>query len=162
MCIVDPIEKLYQKVLEVLATSASRACPNCGTSGMKDLSCTHITCDKCQKKFCYVCEVAESALEGGFAVHNQWELDAIANRCPMYLHLKWGNDGQNPAAALDSFHRELQTKAIDALKAEVNDEILWSDTVQRKFEGKPIVPPPIYFDPNNLPPDYLLGKEQSD
>jgi hypothetical protein len=164
MCIIDPVEKLYQKVLEVLATSASRTCPTCGTSGMKDLACTHITCDKCQQKFCYVCGVAETALEGGFGVHNQWELNGPpdAKRCPMYLHFKWGNDGENPAAALDSFHRELQTKAIEALKTEVNDESLWNDMVQKKFEGKPIVAPPVYFDPNNLPPEVLLARERAE
>jgi hypothetical protein len=145
LCSVDPVDKLYEKVIETLATSSTRTCPNCGTSGMKDLECTHITCDKCSHRFCYVCGVSESKLEGGFEAHNQWDIHQAedVSRCPMYLHYKWGIP-ENPAAALESFHQELQTKALLKLRAEVDNEGLWMEMVKKKFQDQPIVPLPAY------------------
>jgi hypothetical protein len=67
-----------------------------------------------------------------------------ANRCPTYLHYKWGLR-DNPAAALDSFHRELQTKALGKLKEEVKNDELWMEMVKKKFQDKPIVAPPVYI-----------------
>eukprot|EP00475_Leptophrys_vorax_P005343 TRINITY_DN13243_c0_g1_i4.p1 TRINITY_DN13243_c0_g1~~TRINITY_DN13243_c0_g1_i4.p1 ORF type:complete len:713 (+),score=153.36 TRINITY_DN13243_c0_g1_i4:756-2894(+) len=156
-CSVDPVAKLYGRVLETLAAASSRSCPNCGSSGMKDLACTHITCDKCSQRFCYSCGISESKLEGGFQAHNQWTMDLSEDmkqkRCPLYLQAKWGFDGEDAAAALDNFHRSLQIQAIENLKKEVNDETLWNQMVEERFFGKPIVEPPVLFDPENLPPE---------
>eukprot|EP00475_Leptophrys_vorax_P029680 TRINITY_DN4380_c0_g1_i6.p1 TRINITY_DN4380_c0_g1~~TRINITY_DN4380_c0_g1_i6.p1 ORF type:complete len:780 (+),score=166.81 TRINITY_DN4380_c0_g1_i6:16-2355(+) len=150
-CSADPVDKLYERLLQTLAIGASRTCPSCGVSGMKDLACTHITCDKCKNKFCYVCGVAESKLQGGFSAHNQWDRNnpQDTEHCPMYLHYKWGSDGRNAAAALDSFHRELQIKAVETFKKEVNDDALWNQMVEKKYGDKPIVAPPVYYDGGN-------------
>eukprot|EP00475_Leptophrys_vorax_P002897 TRINITY_DN11649_c0_g1_i2.p1 TRINITY_DN11649_c0_g1~~TRINITY_DN11649_c0_g1_i2.p1 ORF type:complete len:735 (-),score=139.40 TRINITY_DN11649_c0_g1_i2:2496-4478(-) len=149
-CSTDPVEKLYSRVVETLATGSSRSCPNCGTSGMKDLNCTHITCDKCSQRFCYVCGTAESKLEGGFDGHNDWDIhNPQPNKCPMYLHYKYGN-GEDPAQALDSFHRELQISAIAKLKEEVKDDKLWEEMEEKKFNKQPIVAAPDLVDPAHV------------
>jgi hypothetical protein len=106
-------------------------------------------CDKCKQRFCYVCGIAANKLEGGFGVHNQWNFNQApdANRCPTYLHYKWGIPG-NPAAALDSFHRELQTKALEKLKEELKNDEIWMEVVNKKFQGEPIVAQPVYISAN--------------
>jgi hypothetical protein len=148
-CRLDEADKLYFRIIDTLAESSTMKCPSCGTSGKKDLACTHITCDKCSGRFCYMCGIAESALEGGFQEHNQWTLSTPADqkRCPMYVQYKYGDmvngdlkDG-DPGTALESFHLELQTKAIEALKKEVNNNALWSRVEKERFKGH-ILPPP--------------------
>eukprot|EP00475_Leptophrys_vorax_P006076 TRINITY_DN1371_c0_g1_i1.p1 TRINITY_DN1371_c0_g1~~TRINITY_DN1371_c0_g1_i1.p1 ORF type:complete len:749 (+),score=175.73 TRINITY_DN1371_c0_g1_i1:111-2357(+) len=150
VCTNDPVENLYFQVLETLAKASTQACPNCGASGKKDLACTHITCDKCGHRFCYVCGVAENKLPGGFGPHNNWTLDTPPEekKCPGYLHYKWGTvragnvmEG-DAAVALENFHREKQIEAIGKLKQEVNNDRLWVEMERTKFGGKPVIPPP--------------------
>ena len=65
------------------------ACPSCGHFGRKDDECTHITCMKCQVRFCYVCglssaEADKSDPNGSIYHHNDdWDINPL--RCPMYL-----------------------------------------------------------------------------
>eukprot|EP01034_Spumella_vulgaris_P025416 gene25416-31874_t len=70
-----------------------RECPSCGVAGIKDDNCTHITCQACDAKFCYVCGLAEAAANkstsqgrtGTIYAHNvNWKTNP--RRCPMYLH----------------------------------------------------------------------------
>eukprot|EP00475_Leptophrys_vorax_P003663 TRINITY_DN12149_c0_g1_i2.p1 TRINITY_DN12149_c0_g1~~TRINITY_DN12149_c0_g1_i2.p1 ORF type:complete len:402 (-),score=94.37 TRINITY_DN12149_c0_g1_i2:1133-2239(-) len=148
-CKLSEVDKLYLKILDTLAESSTMKCPSCGAAGKKDLACTHITCDKCSRKFCYMCGVAEANLIGGFEVHNQWTLDTPPDekRCPMYVQYKYGDvangdqmDG-DPAVALENFHLELQRKALEDLKKEVNNNSLWSRVEREKFNGS-ILPKP--------------------
>eukprot|EP00475_Leptophrys_vorax_P006356 TRINITY_DN13926_c0_g1_i1.p1 TRINITY_DN13926_c0_g1~~TRINITY_DN13926_c0_g1_i1.p1 ORF type:complete len:576 (-),score=161.14 TRINITY_DN13926_c0_g1_i1:113-1840(-) len=142
LCEIDPEYELYVDVLRILVENATRKCPHCGFIGRKDYACTHITCDKCSKRFCYVCCTKLEDLAGGFGPHNQWTLATPqdSGRCPMYLQHKWGDrltetgeryDG-DPALALDRFHASLQKKAIVAKKASV-DQALWVRMVERRF-----------------------------
>jgi hypothetical protein len=147
-CNDSAMESLYQQVIETLTASSTRSCPNCGTSGMKDLACTHITCDKCSHKFCYVCGKSESEVQGGFEMHNRW-LGVTpwegSTTCPLYLHDYWGN-GESGELALENFHRELQIRALDELKKKFNNDMLWADMIDKKFGGKPLVEPPQKLD----------------
>jgi hypothetical protein len=149
ICSDSALESLYQQVMETLATSASRACPECGSSGMKDLACTHITCDKCKHKFCYVCGKSEKSFEGGFINHNKWTGKTPwegSETCPMYLQDGWGDD-KSAELALENFHRELQCSALEELRKKLNNDMLWQHMIEAKFNGKAIVEPPTKVDP---------------
>eukprot|EP00475_Leptophrys_vorax_P044267 TRINITY_DN8806_c0_g1_i1.p1 TRINITY_DN8806_c0_g1~~TRINITY_DN8806_c0_g1_i1.p1 ORF type:complete len:621 (+),score=176.81 TRINITY_DN8806_c0_g1_i1:151-1863(+) len=140
VCRIDHLEDLYNDVLFTLAEAGSRKCPQCGTVGLKDLACTHITCDKCGSRWCYHCQVLEKNLAGGFSAHNQWNLNTPegSNRCPMYLQYKYGEraagertDG-DPAKSLEKYHRTLQEQAIEKLQART-DPKLWEEMIAKKF-----------------------------
>eukprot|EP00475_Leptophrys_vorax_P002700 TRINITY_DN11514_c0_g1_i1.p1 TRINITY_DN11514_c0_g1~~TRINITY_DN11514_c0_g1_i1.p1 ORF type:complete len:732 (-),score=175.28 TRINITY_DN11514_c0_g1_i1:128-2323(-) len=147
-CKLDEADKLYFLILDALAESSTRKCPSCGTAGKKDLACTHITCDKCRIRFCYVCGLSEQDI-GSFSVHNTWSITTVPDekRCPMYLHYKYGTvpNGNvmegDPAESLDKFHLDLQRQAIDSLKKEVNNRKLWAKVETERFNGR-IIPPP--------------------
>ena len=99
-----------------------------------------MTCGKCQTKFCYVCGRAEAEIREGFTEHYNWYLktDESLNRCPLYLHWKYGEfeaGGRmqgDPATCLHRFHEELQKKAI-AIKEASADEKLWEEMILRNF-----------------------------
>ena len=157
LCEIDPEYELYADVLRILVENATRRCPHCGFVGRKDYACTHITCDKCKKRFCYVCCTKLEDLPGGFGAHNAWNLETPpdAARCPMYLQYKWGDrlteagdkyDGA-PAAALDRFHASLQKRAITAKKATV-DPVLWTRMTEKRFP-KGIFPDGLAQDEND-------------
>jgi hypothetical protein len=89
-------------------------CPNCGIQGMKDDSCTHMTCLNCLQLWCYVCgkkvEDCDRIPNGrnGIIDHNDsWELNP--NRCPMYLTQIVDKDDRWPDGdeylCLARFHR---------------------------------------------------------
>eukprot|EP00475_Leptophrys_vorax_P036610 TRINITY_DN6219_c0_g1_i1.p1 TRINITY_DN6219_c0_g1~~TRINITY_DN6219_c0_g1_i1.p1 ORF type:complete len:651 (-),score=200.27 TRINITY_DN6219_c0_g1_i1:72-2024(-) len=147
---------VYRQILECLARSSARTCPKCKFPGMKDLACTHITCDKCSQMWCYCCGRAIQDLPGqSFQHHNAWTLHSPpgADLCPMYLHYKYGEvpagpdrmEG-NPAVALAKFHLELQKEAIERLKMRTDAEV-WKKTVEQFFPhgvfGENAPPPPI-------------------
>ncbi|CAF0939166.1 unnamed protein product [Rotaria sordida] len=88
-------------------------CPKCGLSGMKDDSCTHMTCPTCSQIWCYFCgkpvEKCDKARNGKNTIydHNQnW--DSNPNRCPMYftqiqdIDKRWGDNEED---CVIMFHR---------------------------------------------------------
>eukprot|EP00475_Leptophrys_vorax_P034831 TRINITY_DN5674_c0_g1_i1.p1 TRINITY_DN5674_c0_g1~~TRINITY_DN5674_c0_g1_i1.p1 ORF type:complete len:569 (+),score=115.04 TRINITY_DN5674_c0_g1_i1:197-1708(+) len=131
---------LYLELLDVLAKASTRVCPSCQFPGMKDLACTHITCSKCNAVWCYHCERNINFFGGSFSAHNEWYLntDAKDDRCPMYLHYKYGDipNGNrmngDPARSLAAFHAELQRKAIAVLK-EKSDPAVWRIMMTFRF-----------------------------
>eukprot|EP00475_Leptophrys_vorax_P001204 TRINITY_DN1064_c1_g1_i1.p1 TRINITY_DN1064_c1_g1~~TRINITY_DN1064_c1_g1_i1.p1 ORF type:complete len:535 (+),score=128.95 TRINITY_DN1064_c1_g1_i1:834-2438(+) len=142
-CSLNSLDQLYLQVLETLAQASSRACPQCLFAGMKDLACTHITCEHCGCKWCYVCGKQESKLGAdGFSGHNQWDLTVPpgVDKCPMYLHYKYGEqvaaNGKiregDPGRALRAFHLEMQQHAIKLLESRTDSE-LWVELIEKRF-----------------------------
>ncbi|CAB9511898.1 IBR domain [Seminavis robusta] len=85
---------------QALEKGSKMACPGCGLAGRKDDACTHMTCPKCETKWCYVCgldvhqcdkapprrhrENDEDDDVDDIFLHNQdWQYNPA--RCPMYL-----------------------------------------------------------------------------
>lgn len=88
-------------------------CPKCGLSGMKDDSCTHMTCPTCFQVWCYFCgkpvEDCDKASGGAnniFDHNHNW--DTNPKRCPMYftqiqdIDQRWAD---NEEGCLNRFHR---------------------------------------------------------
>ena len=110
-------------------------CPNCGLDGMKDDSCTHMTCPACSQLWCYFCgkkvEDCDKARNGanGIYDHNlQWETNP--QRCPMYfiqlndIDKRWEVDEDQ---CLAFFHRlrllRLLREAFEKIGRECIDEL---------------------------------------
>jgi hypothetical protein len=145
-CDNDPIVFLYEQVLDTLARASSRTCPMCFAPGMKDLGCTHISCD-CGTHWCYHCGRDESQMEySTFDQHNGWSRNTPEgiDRCPMYLHDKYCtveemntpefNENEEFCAevALNRFHKKLQQEAIQRLE-EISDPNHWSQMLDKYF-----------------------------
>jgi hypothetical protein len=141
-CQFNEVGQLYQIVLRELAQASTRTCPMCGFIGQKDLACTHITCTKCQKRWCYLCQKPEGEMVGGFSQHNQWNLNTPegSGHCPTYLQWKYGNhkdevnnrmDGE-PGPALEAYHLVLQKKAISEVKSK-SDPQVWNQMLKFNF-----------------------------
>jgi TRIAD3 protein (E3 ubiquitin-protein ligase RNF216) len=95
-------------------------CPKCGLAGMKDDSCTHMTCPTCFQVWCYFCgkklEDCDRSQGGtnGIIDHNHnW--DRNPNRCPMYmtqiqdLDDRWPDDEEQ---CLIMFHRNRSLRLL--------------------------------------------------
>lgn len=95
-------------------------CPKCGLAGMKDDSCTHMTCPTCSQVWCYFCgkrlEDCDRPRNGtnGIFDHNI-DCHINPNRCPMYFtqiqdfDTRWpGNDEQ----CLNMFHRNRSLRLL--------------------------------------------------
>eukprot|EP00475_Leptophrys_vorax_P026535 TRINITY_DN3751_c0_g1_i1.p1 TRINITY_DN3751_c0_g1~~TRINITY_DN3751_c0_g1_i1.p1 ORF type:complete len:711 (+),score=171.14 TRINITY_DN3751_c0_g1_i1:153-2285(+) len=157
-CNEDPLEALYKKVVAALAQAQGRNCPKCGQFGKKDGECTHITCFKCDEKYCYVCGKSEKTLAGGFETHNQWNYDSDSSHCPLYLQYRYGDyipipewrraDGSGDVA-LERFHKDLQIEAMIKLKSELKNDRLWNQMQKKKFPDQPLIVPK--FVPPALP-----------
>eukprot|EP00466_Bigelowiella_natans_P010830 jgi/Bigna1/137621/aug1.40_g12329 len=93
---------LYNKAMEIINNSTWQICPKCKRRGIKDLNCTHITCDWCLCKWCYMCG---GELTKG---HNNWNnLNDKRKKegcCPQYLRKLYDPTGNDPATALKIFH----------------------------------------------------------
>lgn len=106
---------LYKDIVSVLTKAASQSCSNCGNQGIKDLACTHISC-QCGKTWCYAC----GQVSGNFSGHNQWQQKPSGKKkvghCPMYLKDMYKTAdvaaGINPARALVAFHTQKQLVAL--------------------------------------------------
>ena len=106
---------------EALANGNQRSCPECGVGGVKDDSCTHMTCDKCKTKWCYFCGKKESDLDksnpsGNIFSHNDdWETNS--KRCPLFLREigqiddRWSTTSDLKAKQF--FHKILTYKEIN-------------------------------------------------
>ncbi|CAF2811997.1 unnamed protein product [Rotaria sp. Silwood2] len=103
-------KKMFDQAIE---SGQKMSCPKCGLAGMKDDSCTHMTCQKCSQVWCYFCgkrlEDCNRATGGtnGIIDHNHnWHINP--NRCPMYFtqiqdfDTRWPN---NEIDCLNMFHR---------------------------------------------------------
>jgi hypothetical protein len=140
----SPEEMLYNQVLETLAEASTKTCPKCFFPGMKDLQCTHITCFRCDAKWCYHCGRSVEDFPGGdFSEHNgKWTSSEPddSDYCPMYLQFKYGS---NPAKALTNFHLKLQRQAISRIAADASAED-WIKMTTKYF-------PKGIFDEESLP-----------
>jgi len=84
--------RLGLKFLSTVSDCAQMKCPQCGLKGIKDESCTHMSCDSCGCTWCYCCGLDEMECEHDedypiedFYRHNMgWP--RLNSRCPMYLH----------------------------------------------------------------------------
>jgi hypothetical protein len=95
-------------------------CPKCGLAGMKDTSCTHMTCPTCSQLWCYFCgkKVEECDQEPGgtngiFDHNHNW--DTNPNRCPMYLTQIYDLDDRWPDdedQCLVMFHRNRSLRLL--------------------------------------------------
>jgi TRIAD3 protein (E3 ubiquitin-protein ligase RNF216) len=95
-------------------------CPKCGLAGMKDDSCTHMTCPICQQIWCYFCgkkledcDKSQGGKNGIFAHNDNW--DTNPKRCPMYftqiqdLDGRWAPDEEQ---CLIMFHRNRSLRLL--------------------------------------------------
>ena len=123
------------------------ACPGCGVAGRKDEACTHMTCVKCETKWCYVCGLSEANADKSFRgggrkstlfEHNT-HFEFNQNRCPMYLTQIGTIDDEWPAheeeednsstpredaeeECLEIFHRHRTLGMLYGAKKELGDE----------------------------------------
>lgn len=115
-----------KQVMNALGEAESIRCPGCNAQGgMKDDACTHMRCEACQVRWCYVCQKTigdcAGATETDFGHHNiGWQHDA--SRCPWWLEEISGTDDSWPidkTEALAYFHHErgrrLLRRQIDAM-----------------------------------------------
>ncbi|UJR27623.1 hypothetical protein I4U23_008904 [Adineta vaga] len=96
------------------------SCPKCGLAGMKDDSCTHMTCPTCSQIWCYFCgkrlEDCDKSPNGtnGIFDHN-YNWDTNPKRCPMYftqlqdIDDRWPGDEQQ---CLIMFHRNRSLRLL--------------------------------------------------
>jgi hypothetical protein len=93
----------------------------------------------CGTRWCYGCQKKEVDIEGGFYQHNQFSInDDDDEKCPLYLKCKYGSGPEIRAfgshitrsgdaeEALNNFHEELLRKAMQDLKAELNNPVIWA------------------------------------
>ena len=104
-------------------------CPKCKLAGRKDNACTHMTCPKCQNKWCYCCGLSEEDCDkDGIGVtiydHNiGWLYNE--KRCPMYLveifqvDERWPEDDQE---CIDRFHGLLTKKLLKKKIEEIGND----------------------------------------
>lgn len=104
-------KSIFDKAIE---NGQKVSCPKCGLGGMKDDSCTHMTCPTCTQIWCYFCGKAlqdcdrhRGEKDNGIYDHN-YHWDTNPNRCPMYftqlqdVDRRWPD---NDADCLMMFHR---------------------------------------------------------
>lgn len=110
-----------KEIFDQAAESGQKvACPKCGLAGMKDDSCTHMTCPTCAQIWCYFCGKAlEECDKANFGVngiydHNEdWHRNTA--RCPMYftqiqdIDTRWPGD---EVQCLIMFHRNRSLRLL--------------------------------------------------
>jgi hypothetical protein len=101
---------MIEKAIE---SGSQQHCPHCQLTGIKDDGCTHMTCERCQLTWCYLCGMkeeeclVEDGIEPNFSSHNQ-DWDQHEGRCPMNLvsiHELDARWPQNDRDCLEYFHR---------------------------------------------------------
>eukprot|EP00808_Paulinella_micropora_P007063 g70342.t1 len=139
------IPGLEERLLDILAEGAVQHCPQCKAPGRKDLACSHITCEQCKQRWCYVCEAKiEDLPDGNFSEHNEFMLGVTPNNCPMYLQYKYGMenfdivsgryDGR-PEYALDLFHAHMQFTRYEQFVQKLPDfsKLALRELIRRRF-----------------------------
>lgn len=127
---LNQIKVTLEKAIE---GGQKRVCPQCNLSGRKDEQCTHMTCSKCQTKWCYFCGLSENDCDkdnGGVSIYDHnigWQYND--KRCPMYFTEIFEFDDRWPEdeeMCLEKFH-DLLTKislkgAIEEIGVEKYEE----------------------------------------
>ncbi|CAI2374146.1 unnamed protein product [Moneuplotes crassus] len=115
----------------------SRPCPRCGLRGIKDDSCAHITCPKCNTKWCYVCGLDENDCdkEGTqddpnklsiYRHNDNWSTNS--KRCPMYLRCIIEIDSrysESDEQCMEFLHKLLFYKEIRQFINKYSEEVLY-------------------------------------
>eukprot|EP00928_Gymnodinium_smaydae_P018917 TRINITY_DN17207_c0_g1_i1.p1 TRINITY_DN17207_c0_g1~~TRINITY_DN17207_c0_g1_i1.p1 ORF type:complete len:542 (+),score=83.67 TRINITY_DN17207_c0_g1_i1:149-1774(+) len=138
------LREAKQKVDKALESGQKMPCPGCGLAGMKDESCTHMSCPRCQTSWCYLCGLSVEDCDkapprqpghrsNDIFLHNvDWEVNP--RRCPMYLTQilevdpAWlgdnFEDGDDVAddECLAYFHRWRTIKLLQEVREEVGAE----------------------------------------
>jgi hypothetical protein len=114
-------ERIKSQIDQAIENGSKVNCPYFDTSGRKNEDdCTHITCIKCDHKFCYVCGLAIQYFNNfdqnaddtyNFSNHNE-EWQSNDQNCPMYFNYeiyerdnRWPKS-DNESDLLDFFHRK--------------------------------------------------------
>mmetsp|Transcript_28208 Transcript_28208/g.44007 ORF Transcript_28208/g.44007 Transcript_28208/m.44007 type:complete len:401 (-) Transcript_28208:269-1471(-) len=119
----EALGSIERRILDVVAQCSTRKCPGCGMKGLKNDLCTHMQCEECKTRWCYVC--AKSSEEcGGIDRHNiNWYKDPKA--CPMYLEYVSEVDNSwpsNPRKCVEFFHRRLTLMELNQLRLDIGEE----------------------------------------
>jgi hypothetical protein len=110
-------KKMFDEAIEA---GQKLSCPKCGLAGMKDDSCTHMTCPTCSQIWCYFCgkrleecDKTQGGTNGIFDHNHNW--DTNPNRCPMYftqiqdIDERWADDEEQ---CLIMFHRNRSLRLL--------------------------------------------------
>jgi hypothetical protein len=105
---------------EALEGGQKVSCPKCSLAGMKDDSCTHMTCPTCSQIWCYFCgkkledcNKSEGGTNGIFDHNHNWHSNP--DRCPMYftqihdIDDRWPDDDEQ---CLIMFHRNRSLRLL--------------------------------------------------
>ena len=116
----EELKVLKESIEKVIDKGEKRRCPKCKLAGRKDNACTHMTCPKCNTKWCYFCGKDENQLVDvklGQSIYNHnvgWQ--HYLNACPMYFteiyefDERWPEDDDEDC--LDRFHNILGKKLL--------------------------------------------------
>jgi hypothetical protein len=133
----ETVEDLHQRVLAALATARVKRCPNCAAIIPIQMD-THYRCEQCKEKFCGMCNTLEKNLKDGFS-HNEWDVEN-PGKCPRYLHQLYA--GFPKDQVLDRYKFDQEKAAVENVKSQAQNENLWNQMVNEKFNGQPIVKDP--------------------
>ena len=106
---------LYKHVISIMASASSQKCPKCQRPGLKDLACTHISC-QCGISWCYMCG---GNFGRSFGDHNSWYETVKGKKvkkikyCPQYLKYIYDDKKSSAATALHLFHVHKMRLALD-------------------------------------------------
>jgi len=106
--------KTYKKMInQAIELGSLQRCPHCQLTGIKDDNCTHMVCERCELRWCYICGMKEEECDVDeyanrtLSNHNQgWESNK--KRCPMYLKYIHNIDHRWPRSdreCLEYLHR---------------------------------------------------------
>lgn len=110
------LQKYRRMIDQALETGSKQHCPDCDLAGVKDNGCTHMTCERCGTRWCYLCGTKEEECfvddnddddDHSFAEHNQ-DWYEKQGRCPMFLISIQELDDRwpdNDDDCLEYFHR---------------------------------------------------------
>jgi len=133
--------KIAKDPEKVIQYSMKKECPKCliknrfvekeyNAPNIKDGNCTHLSCNQCNMKYCYVCGGHEEVIDKSFKVnkapiyrHNEgWSINK--KRCPMYLK-EFSSDlkdwPKNEKASTDKFEKY---KTMSFIKCVVQKNII--------------------------------------
>jgi len=113
-----PAKEIWDKALQ---DGSAVPCPECGVAGMKNESCTHMTCPKCRAQFCYVCGLSFKNLDkarpppsgvDNMLLHNEdWKTNS--KRCPMSLEEIYTVDSRWPKEETTSKNGEYGVRCVE-------------------------------------------------
>ena len=113
---------LILKIQKQLEDSTSRKCPHCNHRGRKDEFCTHITCENCNNRWCYICL---KEIDNQHNENNSKDSSLFTEFCPLYMQsigdfrASWPCDSD---VALEKFHRHLGLYQLNNLYQSLNED----------------------------------------